>query len=112
MWHTVTVLSYRPLKPEPSTNPLTCKHVAEREGFEPPGRLHDRLLSRQLQSTRLCHRSQTVRRRQGDRPASVQALSYQVLGTFCGKDIQPAPHAAGHEPDVRTMARGSAVSPG
>ena len=31
--------------------------VAEREGFEPPGHLHARLLSRQLQSTRLCHRS-------------------------------------------------------
>ena len=41
---------------------LTWGFVAEREGFEPPGHLHARLLSRQLQSTRLCHRSQPVRR--------------------------------------------------
>jgi hypothetical protein len=27
---------------------LTCGYVAEREGFEPPGRLHARLLSRSL----------------------------------------------------------------
>src|SRR5215475_7147817 len=53
---------------------LTWGFVAEREGFEPPGRLHARLLSRQLQSTRLCHRSQQVRRRRDDRQASVQAL--------------------------------------
>ena len=58
---------------------LTCKYVAEREGFEPPGRLHDRLLSRQLQSTGLCHRSKPVRRQQVHRPVPVQALSYQVL---------------------------------
>src|SRR5215475_3475661 len=56
---------------------LTWGFVAEREGFEPPGRLHARLLSRQLQSTRLCHRSQPVRRRQDDRSAHGQALLFK-----------------------------------
>jgi hypothetical protein len=46
MWHVMTALSHRPMAPEPSVIPLNCKYVAEREGFEPPGRLHDRLLSR------------------------------------------------------------------
>ena len=35
-------------------------HRAEGEGFEPPGPLRDRLLSRQLQSTGLCHPSIAV----------------------------------------------------
>src|SRR5690349_1644328 len=89
MWHIMTALSHRPMEPELFISLLTCKYVAEREGFEPPGRLHDRLLSRQLQSTGLCHRSKPVRRQQVYRSAPVQALFYQVLATVCGQDIQP-----------------------
>jgi hypothetical protein len=83
--------------PAPRISSLTWYFFAEREGFEPPGRLHDRLLSRQLQSTGLCHRSQPDRRRQGDRPAPVQAL-LSSTPTRCGKDIQLAASAAWPNP--------------
>src|SRR5215468_11827703 len=70
---------------------LTWGFVAEREGFEPPGRLHARLLSRQLQSTRLCHRSQPVRRRD-DRPAPVRALLFKYPEPYAAR-IYSAPRA-------------------
>src|SRR5215467_5043784 len=76
IWH--AAMSPARSYPEPALRirSLTWGVVAEREGFEPPGRLHARLLSRQLQSTRLCHRSQPVRRRD-DRPAPVRALLFK-----------------------------------
>src|SRR5690242_15093142 len=77
---------------------LTWGFVAEREGFEPPGRLHARLLSRQLQSTRLCHRSSRFADAgmTGQRPCR---LSYQVRQNLCGEDIQPAAGTTYHKPD-------------
>ena len=75
-----TVLNDEPqtrVRPDRLTHP-DLGFVAEREGFEPPGRLHDRLLSRQLQSTGLCHRSSTARRRQvtGRRPCRHFLIKY------------------------------------
>jgi hypothetical protein len=102
IWHMAATLCHRPLEPGTAHSCLTCGFVAEREGFEPPGHLRDRLLSRQLQSTRLCHRSKPVRRLQVYQAAPVQTLFYQILATVCGQDIQPVMDAAGHSLDNET----------
>lgn len=61
---------------------------AEREGFEPPG-LIGRLLSRQLQSTGLCHRSEKVLGSERPSVAYREDLLHQVLASIRVKDVEP-----------------------
>jgi len=54
-----------------------------------PRALSGRLLSRQLQSTRLCHRSKLVLRPRQDRAPPRMTLPEQVLRIIRSEDVQP-----------------------
>ena len=55
----------------------------------------DRLLSRQLHSTGLCHRSKQVDRLRAHRPPTRETFFQQILLAVCLEDVQPVVRAGG-----------------